>query len=385
MIKVGIIGMGTMGRGIAQVAASAGCELLAFDSYEPILEKSKLELDKSLAHLVSKTKLSDSQASEIKNRYHWCKNLNQLFQADLIIEAIQEDLILKKEVFNKLSQIISDQCILASNTSSLSITSLASAVNYPERFLGIHFFNPATLMPLVELIPAIQTQESVTKQAFEFLTQWGKSPIIVKDTPGFIVNRIARPYYAEAIRILEEGIADIITIDWAMTELGGFKMGPFALMDFIGHDVNYQVTETVFKSFFYDPKFKPSFTQKRLVEAGFLGRKSGRGFYKYEDGSSIQAPVKNEKLGQQILDRILVMLINEAADALFWKISSKEDIEIAMIKGVNYPKGLLHWADEIGIDECVRRMDALYNLYREDRYRCSPLLRKMADDAEVFF
>ena len=166
------------------------------------------------------------------------------------------------------------------------------------------------------------------------------------------------------------------TIDWAMKTIGGFRMGPFELMDFIGNDVNYAVTESVFAAFYNDPRYKPSFTQKRHAEAGWLGRKSGRGYYDYS--KDLPAPKKDDSLGQQIVNRIVVMLINEAADALLWNIASEKDIDLAMTKGVNYPKGLLAWANEVGIQECVNRLDSLYDEYREDRYRCSPILRRKA-------
>ncbi len=385
MLKVGIVGMGTMGRGIAQVAAMSGCEVLVYDAQSSMMDRSKEELASSLGSLLEKGKLTTAESNAVLNRYHWCHQLNQLFQADLVIEAVREDLDLKKKIFSDLSGIVSDQCILATNTSSLSVTALASSVNIPERFIGIHFFNPAQIMPLVEVVPAIQTDPAILEKTLEWIRGFGKLPIAVKDTPGFIVNRIARPYYGEAIRILEEGIADIATIDWAMTRFGGFKMGPFKLMDFIGHDVNYQVTETIFRSFYCDPRYKPSFTQKNLVEAGYLGRKTGRGFYDYREGAVPKTPVEDEALGKSIFERIIIMLINEAADALYLGISSREDIETAMTRGVNYPKGLLSWADEIGIAQCVTRMDRLYERYREDRYRCSPLLRAMADEQQKFF
>ena len=208
-------------------------------------------------------------------------------------------------------------------------------------------------MPLVEIIPAVQTSSEILKNAKSIIDSWGKVTVIAKDTPGFIVNRVARPFYGEAIRIYEEGVADFSTIDWAMREIGGFRMGPFELMDYIGNDINYTVTETVFAAFYFDQRYKPSFTQKRMMEAGYLGRKSERGYYDY----SKEMPKANEdrELGKKILWRILAMLVNEAADALFLNIATKEDIDLAMNKGVNYPNGLLAWADEIGIKNIINQ------------------------------
>jgi 3-hydroxybutyryl-CoA dehydrogenase len=208
---------------------------------------------------------------------------------------------------------------------------------------------------------------------------------VAKDTPGFIVNRVARPFYGEAIRIYEEGIADIPTIDWAVKEIGKFRMGPFQLMDYIGNDVNYAVTESVFKEFFYDPRYKPSFTQKRMVEAGWLGRKSKRGYYDYKEGAENKAPTEDRELGEKIVNRMLLMLINEAVDALYLNISSRDGIDLAMTKGVNYPKGLLAWADEIGIQKVLDGLEELYDTYCEDRYRPSVLLRKMAKERQTFY
>jgi 3-hydroxybutyryl-CoA dehydrogenase len=287
-------------------------------------------------------------------------------------------------LFKQLSSIVSDTCILASNTSSLSISSLASSIINPERFIGIHFFNPAHLMKLVEVIPAVQTSEQTLEISKNLLLSCKKLVVVAKDTPGFIVNRIARPYYGEAIKIYEEGIAKLVDIDWAMTEVG-FKMGPFALMDFIGHDINYHVTEIVYNAFYQDPRYRPSFAQKRLVEAGYLGIKTGRGFYLHSENAIKENPTINSFDAKTISDRIVIMLINEAADALYYKIATKEDIETSMTKGVNYPKGLLSWADEIGMKECVRRMDDLFNTYHDSRYRCSVLLRQMAEANQKFF
>ena len=390
MMKVGIIGSGTMGSGIAQVAATAGCQVNLFDANRAVLEKSKTSLEKILIRLIEKGRIDTSEKNRIQSNINYVDSLEELSNSDLIIEAIIENLEIKKKVFSELETLVSDDCIIASNTSSLSIASIAASLKNPKRCVGIHFFNPAPLMKLVEVIPAIQTSYETLEKSIDTISSWGKTVAIAKDTPGFIVNRVARPFYSEALRIYEEGVASFQAIDNSLKNLGGFRMGPFELMDFIGNDVNFTVTETVFKSFFFDPRYKPSFTQKRFAEAGYLGRKSGIGFYEYDKNNQIVPLNKNETnigsaLSQLIFDRVLVMLINEAADALFWNIASAKDIDNAMTKGVNYPKGLLAWADEKGIDWCVNQMDQLYDEYREDRYRCSPILRKMNREQKNFF
>jgi 3-hydroxybutyryl-CoA dehydrogenase len=390
MMKVGIIGSGTMGSGIAQVAATAGCQVNLFDANRAVLEKSKVFLEKVLIRLIEKGRIDTSEKNRIQSNINYVNSLEELSNSDLIIEAIIENLEIKKKVFSELEILVSDDCIIASNTSSLSIASIAASLKNPKRCVGIHFFNPAPLMKLVEVIPAIQTSYETLEKSIDTISSWGKTVAIAKDTPGFIVNRVARPFYSEALRIYEEGVASFQAIDNSLKNLGGFRMGPFELMDFIGNDVNFTVTETVFKSFFFDPRYKPSFTQKRFAEAGYLGRKSGIGFYEYDENNQIVPLNKNETnldsaLSQLIFDRVLVMLINEAADALFWNIASAKDIDNAMTKGVNYPKGLLAWADEKGIDWCVNQMDQLYDEYREDRYRCSPILRKMNREKKNFF
>ncbi len=389
-MKVGIIGSGTMGSGIAQVAATAGCQVNLFDANQSILEKSKASLEKILIRLIEKGRIDTSEKNRIQSNINYVNSLKELSNSDLIIEAIIENLEIKKKVFSELETLVSDDCIIASNTSSLSIASIAASLKNPKRCVGIHFFNPAPLMKLVEVIPAIQTSYETLEKSIDTISIWGKTVAIAKDTPGFIVNRVARPFYSEALRIYEEGVASFQAIDNSLKNLGGFRMGPFELMDFIGNDVNFTVTETVFKSFFFDPRYKPSFTQKRFAEAGYLGRKSGIGFYEYDKNNQIVPLDKNESkidsaLSQLIFDRVLVMLINEAADTLFWNIATAKDIDNAMTKGVNYPKGLLAWADEKGIDWCVNQMDQLYDEYREDRYRCSPILRKMNREKKNFF
>ena len=384
MSTIGIIGAGAMGSGIAQVAATAGNDVILHDSNKEAQDNAKALMAKMLSKLEEKGKLEES-AEEIGGRITYANDVDEFDSCELVIEAIVENLQIKKNVFEEVESVVSDTCILASNTSSLSIASIAAACNNPKRVMGIHFFNPAPLMPLVEIISAVQTDQQLANGMKATISSWGKTPVFAKDTPGFIVNRIARPFYGEAIRILEEDLANVPTIDWAMKELGGFKMGPFELMDFIGNDINYEVTATVFKEFFFDPRYKPSFTQKRMVEAKRLGRKTGMGYYNYGDDAVNLDPDRNDGLGAYILKRILAMLVNEAADALYLHVATKEDIDLAMSKGVNYPKGLLAWADEIGIDTCLNALEELQSEYGEDRYRPSPLLRKMAKKGETFF
>ncbi|WP_201983445.1 3-hydroxyacyl-CoA dehydrogenase NAD-binding domain-containing protein [Hymenobacter rubidus] len=383
-MTIGIIGSGAMGAGIAQVVAVAGHEVYLLDQSATALERATAGIASNLRKLAEKGKMPQEAAEAAVARLHPTTNMQDFAGCGLVLEAIVEELAVKQKVFRQVEAVVAADCILASNTSSLSIASIAAACKRPERFVGTHFFNPAPLMALVEVIPAVQTRDGLAEEVRDLVQSWGKLPVLTKDTPGFIVNRVARPFYGEAIRLLEEGVADMATIDWALTELGGFRMGPFALMDFIGHDVNYRVTESVFTAFFFDPRFKPSFTQKRLFEAGYYGRKSGRGFYNYTPGTTLPEPIRDEALGHQILTRVLAMLINEAVDALALNVASKEDLELAMTKGVNYPKGLLAWADELGPAQVLTTLDALYDEYHEDRYRASPLLRRTVRNGRSF-
>lgn len=382
---IGVLGAGSMGSGIVQIAATNKRQVTLVDLNEEALVKASTGLKNILSRLVQKEKIDQATADNIMQRITFSTSTKDLAECDLIIEAIVENLEVKKKVFAQLESITSPDCILASNTSSLSIASIAAACKKPERVIGIHFFNPAPLMPLVEIIPAVQTSEATKIASRKLIDNWGKVTVLAKDTPGFIVNRVARPFYGEALRIYEEGVADFATIDWAMTEIGGFRMGPFTLMDYIGNDINYTVTETVFEAFYYDPRYKPSFTQKRHSEAGWYGRKSGRGYYNYVDEANMPEPNKDKALGTVIFNRILVMLINEAIDALFLNIASKEDIDLAMTKGVNYPKGLLKWADEIGLENVLNQLETLFAEYGEDRYRPSVLLRRMVRENKNFF
>jgi 3-hydroxybutyryl-CoA dehydrogenase len=382
---VGVVGAGAMGTGIAQVAAAAGHRVTVHDADADAMTRARASLEKVHARLVEKGKLDAAAAKETLARIEFAQTTDAFAPCALVIEAVVEDLDAKRALFVALEGVVEGDCVLATNTSSLSVSAIASACRTGERVLGVHFFNPAPLMRLVEVVPGIQTSDDVVALTRKLVDGWGKTTVRAQDTPGFIVNRVARPFYGEALRILDEGVADAGTIDWAMTELGGFRMGPFALMDLIGNDVNYAVTESVFRAFYNDPRYKPSFTQKRMVESGLLGRKSGRGFYDYTDGARNPEPRRHEPLGREILMRVLVMLINEAAEALFWGVASRDDIDLAMTKGVNYPKGLLRWADELGIPNVLARLEALHREYAEDRYRPSPLLRRMEREGTTFW
>jgi 3-hydroxybutyryl-CoA dehydrogenase len=376
---LGVVGAGAMGGGIAQVAASAGHRVVLADVNADAVARARATIQKALARDVEKGRLDQAHADATLERIVAASSssiYDDFRGCGMVIEAVAEDLAIKAALFASLEKVIGDACILATNTSSLSVAALAGACRRPERVIGVHFFNPAPVMPLVEIVPAITTDDTVVAQARALVESWKKTPVVASDTPGFIVNRIARPFYGESLRLLEEGIADAPTIDWAMRELGGFRMGPFELMDFIGNDINYAVTRSVYEGFFFDPRYRPSLTQRRLVESGRLGRKKERGYYDYRAGATRAEPSRDEGVGRAVLDRVLAMLVNEAVEAVNMRVASPADIETSMTKGVNYPKGLLSWGDEIGADVILMRLDALQAEYGEDRYRASPLLRR---------
>ena len=380
---VGVVGAGAMGAGIAQVAATRGHQVILADSAAAALGRAQKGHHKALDHEVEKGRLSRADADAALARIFYVEGVGpeqiaRFAPCGLVIEAIVERLDAKQSLFAALEAVVAPGAILATNTSSLSVAAIGGGRTHPDRVVGIHFFNPAPVMPLVEIIPSIATSPLVSAAARLLVDRWGKTTVLATDTPGFIVNRIARPFYGESLRMLEEGYGDCATIDWALTELAGFKMGPFALMDFIGNDVNFAVTSSVFEAMFFDPRYKPALTQRRLVEAGLLGRKSGQGYYDHRAGATSPEPTRDPVRGQAIVDRVLAMLINEAADARLWNIASAEDIETAMTKGVNYPKGLLTWGDDIGPQVVLARLEALHAEYGEDRYRPSPFLRRVA-------
>ena len=380
-MKVAVLGAGAMGTGIGQVAVQNGCHVVYYDSFPGATDRSKASIEKIFNRLVEKGKISSDQKAEMLGRMRWSAAIEAVSGADLVIEAVIEDLEVKKALFAAVEPLISMEAWLCTNTSSLSIAALSSGLAHPERFGGLHFFNPAPLMPLVEVVPGIKTGEDFSETMEALMNEWGKVPVLAKDTPGFIVNKVARPFYSEAIKLYEEGVASVAEIDAAIKSIG-FRMGPFELTDLIGHDVNYTVTETVWSQFFYDPRFRPSITQKRLKEAGLFGRKTGRGFYNYASGMDAAVVAQEEVeidplLSEKIVERILCLIINEALDAVWQGIASPENVDLAMTKGVNYPKGPIQWGREMGWDQVLGTLKRCHKHYGDDRYRPCPLLRHL--------
>ena len=287
---VAVVGTGAMGAGIAQVAAAAGHTVRLLDAREGAAAAAIDGLRAQFGKLADKGRMDAAAAQAAGNRLIAAADLSELADAALVVEAIVENLDAKQKLFAGLESIVGDDCILGTNTSSISITAIGAALRRPERLAGLHFFNPAPLMALVEVVSGLATDRAVADTLFATAKAWGKVPVHAKSTPGFIVNRVARPYYAEALRLAQEGAADYATIDAVMREAGGFRMGPFQLMDMIGHDVNFAVTKSVWSAFYHDPRFLPSLIQQELVDGGFFGKKSGRGFYDYREGAAAALP-----------------------------------------------------------------------------------------------
>ena len=287
---VAVFGAGAMGAGIAQIAAQAGHRVQLFDARFNAAEEGRKKIADALSSLAAKGKLTGDQASAAVARISVVHALGDVASARLVIEAIVEDLEAKRELFRKLEVVVADDAILATNTSSLSVTALAAGLRVPRRVVGMHFFNPAPVLPLVEVVSGLATDAGIAQAIYDTAEAWGKTPVHASSTPGFIVNRCARPFYAEALRMVGERAADPATLDAVIREAGGFRMGPFELMDLIGHDINFAVTRSVWEGYFHDARFTPSVYQQELVAAGFLGRKTGRGVYDYAKGAQMPAP-----------------------------------------------------------------------------------------------
>jgi 3-hydroxybutyryl-CoA dehydrogenase len=374
MADIGVVGAGTMGAGIAESAALAGMSVTMVDVAEDALSRGRGTIEKDLDRRVKKGRLSGEDRGEILGRISTTTSLGDLAGASLVVEAVVENLDLKKKIFSDLEGVVEEGVILASNTSSLSVAGIAAGTEHPERVVGMHFFNPVPAMKLVEVVTGPSTAPEVVSRTEEIAEGLGKTPIRVSDTPGFVVNRVARPFYLEALRIVEAG-GEAREVDAALRD-AGFRMGPLELADLIGMDVNLAVSESLFERSYYQPRFRPSVLQRSMVEAGLLGRKSGRGFYDYGAEGRDESGDGGEP-SEDLALRVVSCIVNEAFLALSEGVATAEDIDRAMKLGANYPKGPFEWAEEIGAGEIVRKLDSLREAHG-DAYLAALLLRKRA-------
>ncbi len=374
-LRVGIVGAGTMGSGIAQVALHAGHPVTLADVQPDVVARGQAAISTGMQRLVAKGQLAASDTAGVLARLTATTDLGDLADAGLVIEAVPEKLTLKRALFSRLS-LICPQAVLASNTSSLRISDIAAGAADPERVVGMHFFNPAPVMPLVEVVRGSRSSPGAIALVTLAARAWGKTPVLAADTPGFIVNRVARPYYLEALRIVGEGLATVPAVDRAM-EAVGFRMGPFRLLDLIGIDVNYDVSQAVYAAFDQHPRFAPHAIQTEMVARGQLGRKTGRGFYDYTAATTPEQIIRTTDLdpvlAATIQQRILACIINEAYYAVGEHVATPADIDTAMRLGTNYPRGPLAWGEALGL-AVVR--DTLRGLQRmnPERYALAPRL-----------
>jgi 3-hydroxybutyryl-CoA dehydrogenase len=388
---IGVIGAGTMGAGIAQLAARSGARTILHDPLPEALERGSQQARGGLAKEAAKGRLSAEQADAAAGRIEPVDDLAAFAECDLVIEAAPERIELKHEIYARLSQeILSEQCVLATNTSSLLVTAIAAGASNPERVVGMHFFNPAPIMRLLEVVAGVESSPEALALATATGEAMGKTVIVAKDGPGFLVNRCNRPFGLEALRILQERIADIETIDRTVRLEGGFRMGPFELMDLVGIDTGFEISKSFYEQSFYEPRWQPSPITARYVAAGLHGRKTGRGYYDYSSDPyrppdpdpgpdpPARADANLAPAGGGVLERIVCQVINECAFALGEGVGSAQDIDTGMMLGLNYPRGPLAWADQIGLDHVLAVLDSLWEEYREERYRPAPELRRLA-------
>ncbi|NLG20732.1 MAG: 3-hydroxyacyl-CoA dehydrogenase [Actinomycetales bacterium] len=384
---VAVVGAGAMGSGIAQVAAQAGHEVHLVDAAPGAAATAREKLSTTLARLVEKGRLTAEESDGILERIVIGPaadgDLKALPPVGLAIEAVVENLGVKHDIFDTLADAHDDSTVLATNTSSLDVNAIAANLRAPERVIGLHFFNPPPLMKLVEVVRTTQSSGDVLTDAMELMRAWGKTPVMCTSTPGFIVNRVARPFYGEAQRMVQDGVADPATLDLALREHGGFRMGPFELTDLIGQDVNLAVGTSVWLQTDRDPRYEPVDAQRQLVEQGRLGRKSGRGWFEYDESGQpldvapdegrvrelVGGPVETDPVA-----RTIARLVNEGVDLVRRGEACAEDVDTAMKLGTNYPKGPHEWLAEIGSATIVEQLRALDAAFPGGRYRVSPAL-----------
>ena len=371
MVDIAVVGAGTMGAGIAESAALAGMSVTMIDVREEALERGLQTIEQDLARRVKKGRISEDESRDVIGRVHTTTSVEGCSGAPLVVEAVIEDAEVKKQVFADLEGVVGEEAVLATNTSSLSVAGIAAATGSPERVVGMHFFNPVPAMRLVEVVAGPSTNPEALSRAEEVAESLGKTPVRVSDTPGFIVNRVARPFYLEALRIVESG-ADPGKVDAQIRE-AGFRMGPLELADLIGQDINLSVSESLFERYYYPPRFRPSYLQRSMVEAGDLGKKSGRGFYDHNGDGSARA--SGSEPPENVALRVISCIINEAYLALSEGVATAEDIDQAMKLGANYPKGPFEWTNEIGPNQILQTLDSLRTTHGE-AYLPAPTLRE---------